>query len=93
MFGSSSAAANAGREPRRSTGGELRLVLAYGAYGLGYIIPATFLPVMAKEVASDPAVFGWAWPAFGAAAGLSTLSVALLSGRAEIAPPGSAANW
>src|SRR6185295_12148187 len=48
----------------------------------GYIIPATFLPVMAKEVVSDPAVFGWAWPAFGAAAALSTLGVALLAGRA-----------
>ena len=58
-----------------------RLVAAYGAYGFGYIIPATFLPVMAKQVVSDPAVFGWAWPAFGAAAALSTLGVALLAGR------------
>jgi MFS family permease len=57
-----------------------RLVIAYGAYGFGYIIPATFLPVMAKEVVSDPAVFGWAWPVFGAAAALSTLGVALLAG-------------
>jgi predicted MFS family arabinose efflux permease len=55
-------------------------VLAYGAYGFGYIIPATFLPVMAREVVSDPAVFGWAWPVFGAAAALSTLGVALFSG-------------
>lgn len=60
---------------------QARLVIAYGAYGFGYIIPATFLPVMAREVVSDPAVFGWAWPVFGAAAALSTLGVALLSGR------------
>ena len=60
---------------------QLRLVIAYGAYGFGYIIPATFLPVMAKEVVSDPAVFGWAWPAFGAAAALSTLAVVPLSQR------------
>jgi len=60
---------------------QARLVLAYGAYGFGYIIPGTFLPVMAKEVVSDPAVFGWAWPVFGAAAALSTLGVALLAGR------------
>ncbi len=60
---------------------QARLVLAYGAYGLGYIIPATFLPVMAREVVSDPAVFGWAWPVFGAAAVLSTLGVALVAGR------------
>ena len=60
---------------------QARLVAAYGAYGFGYIIPATFLPVMAKQAVSDPAVFGWAWPAFGAAAALSTLGVALLAGR------------
>ena len=67
-------------EPHRWTWAQLSLVLAYGAYGFGYIIPATFLPVMAREVVSDPAVFGWAWPAYGAAAVLSTLGVALLSG-------------
>jgi predicted MFS family arabinose efflux permease len=50
-----------------------RLVLCYGAYGFGYIIPATFLPVMARKEAADPAVFGWAWPIFGLAAALSTL--------------------
>jgi len=60
---------------------QARLVIAYGAYGFGYIIPATFLPVMAKGVVSDPAVFGWAWPVFGAAAALATLGVAGLSGH------------
>ena len=53
-----------------------RLVLCYGAYGLGYIIPATFLPVMAKQAIADPRVFGWAWPVVGAAAVLSTLVAA-----------------
>lgn len=67
--------------PHRWTWAQARLVLAYGAYGLGYIIPATFLPVMARDVVRDPAVFGWAWPVFGAAAVLSTLGVALLAGR------------
>jgi len=56
-----------------------RLVFCHGAFGLGYIIPATFLPVMAKQVISDPAWFGWAWPIFGAAAVLSTLLAARLS--------------
>jgi predicted MFS family arabinose efflux permease len=65
----------------RWTTDQALLVLAYGAYGFGYIIPATFLPVMAKAVVSDPAVFGWAWPAFGAAAALSTLAVVPLSQR------------
>src|SRR5207244_10026968 len=44
-----------------------RLVACYGAFGFGYIIPATFLPVMAREVIDDPLVFGWAWPLFGLA--------------------------
>ena len=53
-----------------------RLVLCYGAFGFGYIIPATFLPVMAREVVPDPRLFGWAWPVFGAAAIVSTLFAA-----------------
>jgi predicted MFS family arabinose efflux permease len=57
-----------------------RLVLCYGAYGFGYIIPATFLPVMAKQIIPDPAVFGWAWPVFGAAAMAATLLVARAGG-------------
>lgn len=53
-----------------------RLVLCYGAFGFGYIIPATFLPVMAREIVPDPRLFGWAWPVFGAAALVSTLLAA-----------------
>ena len=56
--------------------GSLRLILCYGSYGFGYIIPATFLPVMARATISDPAVFGWSWPVFGAAAAASTLAAA-----------------
>jgi predicted MFS family arabinose efflux permease len=58
-----------------------RLVLCYGAFGFGYIIPATFLPALAKEIVPDPRLFGWAWPAFGAAAIVSTLYAARLSRR------------
>jgi predicted MFS family arabinose efflux permease len=47
--------------------------LCYGAFGYGYIIPATFLPALAREVIKDPAVFGWVWPIFGAAAAVSTM--------------------
>jgi predicted MFS family arabinose efflux permease len=57
----------------RRVGGFWRLVICYGAYGFGYIIPATFLPVMAKAIVPDPMLFGWAWPVFGAAAVASTL--------------------
>ena len=52
------------------------LVICYGAFGFGYIIPSTFLPVMARQVIRDPLVFGWAWPLFGAAAAGSTLIAA-----------------
>jgi MFS family permease len=55
------------------TADSLRLVLCYGAFGFAYIIPATYVPLMAKQVIADPAVFGWAWPVFGAAALASTL--------------------
>jgi len=54
----------------------LRLVLCFGASGFGYIIPATFLPVMARQLISDPLVFGWSWPVFGAATAVSPLVAA-----------------
>src|SRR5271166_2172940 len=58
-----------------------RLILCYGAFGFSYIIPATFLPAMAQRIVSDPGVFGWMWPAFGAAAIVSTLVAAGTSKR------------
>ncbi len=54
----------------------LRLALCYGAFGFGYIIPATYLPAMARHYIPNPLVFGWAWPVFGAAAAISTWVVA-----------------
>lgn len=55
-----------------------RIVIAYGAMGIGYVIPATYLPVMAKEVVQSPLIFGWSWPVFGTAAFVSTLLAARL---------------
>ena len=46
----------------------------YGAFGFGYIIPATFLPALAKGYIDNPAMFGLVWPVFGAAAALSTFA-------------------
>jgi predicted MFS family arabinose efflux permease len=48
--------------------------ICYGAFGFGYIIPATFLPALAKGYIDDPAMFGLIWPVFGAAAALSTFA-------------------
>lgn len=50
-----------------------RLVLAYGVSGLAYIIPATYLPALASQHFSEPALFGWCWVLFGLAAGGSVL--------------------
>ena len=52
-----------------------RLIFCYGCFGFGYILPATFLPAQARQLVTDPAVFGLAWPLFGLAAALSTLIV------------------
>jgi predicted MFS family arabinose efflux permease len=70
-------AAGSGRAPL--TGQAWIAALCYGAFGYGYIIPATFLPALAREMIKDPAVFGWVWPVFGVAAAVSTvLAVRLL---------------
>ncbi len=52
------------------------MVSAYGIAAMGYAIPATFLPVLARDAIANPNVFGWLWPAFGAAATVSTLAAA-----------------
>ena len=58
-----------------------RLVVCYGAFGFGYIIPATYVPAMAKALVPDPLAFGWAWPIFGATAAASTVIAAGLVAR------------
>jgi predicted MFS family arabinose efflux permease len=81
VFGRADRAVSAAAQPARPrlawNAEWLGLTLCYGAFGFGYIIPATFLPVMARQAIRDPAVFGLSWPLFGAAAVLSTL----LAGR------------
>lgn len=84
VFGAAS-----GSAPRRGSAPQrvpfnrhtLLLVFCFGAAGFGYIVPATFLPAMAREVVADPAIFVWAWPLFGLAAMLSTLLAGALLRR------------
>jgi predicted MFS family arabinose efflux permease len=64
--------------PARMPPGSARLVFCYGSFGFGYILPATYLPTLARALVDDPRLFGLAWPAFGLAAAASTL----LAGRA-----------
>jgi predicted MFS family arabinose efflux permease len=52
------------------------LVLCYGAFGFGYIVPAAFLPAIAQQQVADPLVFGLTWPLFGLAAALSVAAAA-----------------
>jgi len=53
--------------------GATGLIVCYGLMGFGYILPATFLPALARSVVDDPRLFGLAWPIFGATAALSTV--------------------
>lgn len=63
-----------------------RVVACYGALGFGYIIPATFVPAMARQLVQDPLVFGASWPPFGIAAALSTLAAAAAMRRLGTRP-------
>ena len=56
--------------------GQRTLVLCYGVSGFGYIVPATFLPAMARAQVADPLVFGLTWPLFGLAAAASVVIAA-----------------
>lgn len=60
------------RDSPSHTGG---LIVCYTLFGFGYILPATYLPAIARQLVDDPQVFGWAWPLFGMAAALSTVVV------------------
>lgn len=69
------------REPRAMRGRQRRplvwpMLVGYGVAGMGYIVPATYLPLMARDIVSDPLIFGWSWPIFGLAAFASTLVAA-----------------
>ncbi|MGZ5223622.1 MAG: YbfB/YjiJ family MFS transporter [Burkholderiales bacterium] len=59
------------------------VIASYGLLGFGYIVPATFLPIMAKSVVGDGWTFGLTWPAFGFAAFVSTFVGTYASRRAS----------
>jgi MFS family permease len=67
-------------DPSANTGG---LIVCYTLFGFGYILPATYLPALARSLVDDPQVFGWAWPLFGMAAALSTVLVSWCLQRAN----------
>jgi predicted MFS family arabinose efflux permease len=69
----SARAANAPASATALPSGTTGVIVCYALFGFGYILPATFLPVLARAVVPDPALFGLAWPLFGAMAVLSNL--------------------
>jgi predicted MFS family arabinose efflux permease len=72
-FGAAGPALRASAAPHvRWSRDHWRLLWCYGALGIGYIIPATYLPDMAHRYITDPLVFGLAWPVFGVTSALST---------------------
>jgi len=50
-----------------------RLVLAYGLFGFGYIVCATFLPALARDAGGEAGTYGTIWPIVGIAAAVSTV--------------------
>ena len=75
------AAASAGATPRHGQAEMTLLTLAYGLAGFGYIITATFLPVIARAALPGSAWLDMFWPIFG----LGVMLGALLATRL---PPG-----
>jgi predicted MFS family arabinose efflux permease len=82
-FGDSGGArASAPRQRTTWSRTRVQLVVCYGAFGFGYIIPATFIAAMTRELSAGGSSLGdWAWPLFGAAAAASTFMSAALRGR------------
>lgn len=70
--------AAAAKSGAQTTQGSGPVVLCYAILGFGYILPATYLPALARQLIDDPRSFGLIWPVFGLAAAASTL----LAGRA-----------
>ncbi|AZL69980.1 MFS transporter [Pseudomonas oryziphila] len=54
-----------------------RLALVYGLYGIGYILPATFLSQMANQQFQGQWMADLFWPAFGLSAALGVVVVSL----------------
>ena len=65
----------AGQAPRKPPVRTAGVVACYTLFGFGYILPAPYLPALARHLVDDPQVFGLAWPLFGLAAAVSTIAV------------------
>jgi MFS family permease len=68
---------------RRPSGPAWPLALMYGLVGFAYVVPATFLPLIAVEQLHQPALREWFWPLFGGATVVATLLVPRLPARLD----------
>jgi len=57
------------------------LVAIYGLFGFGYVIPATFLPLIADAQLHLPSLREWFWPLYGVATVAATLLLGALPVR------------
>jgi MFS family permease len=73
------------RPPRTAGTGELALLsLAYGIAGLGYIVTATFLPVIARQAMPRSPWLDLFWPLFGVGVMLGAIGASRLRGGGDL---------
>lgn len=80
-------AAAAAKQPAQATGIDLEMALLTGAYslaGFGYIITATFLPVIARQALPDSAWLDLFWPLFGAGVILGAITASRIGGVRDL---------
>jgi hypothetical protein len=73
--------------PQRAPAGGLEmggLALAYGMAGIGYIITATFLPVIARQALPGSAWLDLFWPLFGAGVMLGAVLASRIRGPGDL---------
>ena len=77
-------ASESGKAEKQHGGGEMALLtLAYGLAGFGYIITATFLPVIARAALPGSAWLDMFWPIFGLGVMVGALLATRISPRID----------
>ena len=77
-------ASESGKAAKQHGGGEMALLtLAYGLAGFGYIITATFLPVIARAALPGSAWLDMFWPIFGLGVMVGALLATRISPRID----------
>lgn len=80
-----SAGASTSPEPVQAGAGEMAgLALAYGIAGIGYIITATFLPVIARQALPGSTWLDLFWPLFGAGVMLGAVGASRLRSGGDL---------